>query len=86
VKGNLTVASKYISLRMKDSDGKVVLDTRLDQEGKQPVMKWMPVSVGLDRPVTGRIPTIEFCLDMTIEDIPWDQRLNIWVDNLRFGG
>jgi len=86
VKGNMTAASKYVSLRIKDGSGQVTLDTRLDAEGKLAPMKWRALRFPLEKSLDGKIKSIEFYVDMTIEDIPWDQRLNLWVDNIRFGG
>lgn len=86
VKGNMTVASKYVSLRIKDGSGKALLDTRLDPEGQLTPMTWHTQRFSLDQIAPGAVASIEFYLDMTIEDVPWDQRLNLWVDTIRFSG
>ena len=83
VKGEMTVASKYIAVRVIDAADNVILDARIDAAGSLEAEKWEKASFGLlDH--APEIKTIEFYVDMSISDIPWDQRLVIWVDNIKF--
>jgi len=80
----MTVASKYVSLRVKDSDGVIILDERIDPEGSISPLSWTTRSFALVEPHARSIAAIEFYVDMSASamNIPWDQRLTIWLDNL----
>jgi hypothetical protein len=86
VKGNLTVASKYISFRVIDAAGNTLVDERIDPEGTLSPLKWHRVHFELRSPHDEAIKSIEFYVDMAIEELPWDQRLTLWVDGIRFVG
>jgi hypothetical protein len=82
--GVMTVASKYISLRVKDSAGAVVLDTRIDAAGALSPLTWSTRSFTLTEPHARDIASIELYVDMsaTTMNTPWDQRLTLWLDNM----
>ncbi len=84
VKGETTVASKFLSVRVTDTDQKVLLDAPLDAKGEMTPLKWAKCRFALERPHAGQIESIQFYLDASKEGVPWDQRLYVWIDNLRF--
>ena len=82
VNGNQTVASKFISIRVADGAGKTLIDTRIDPEGKMQPLQWHRPELKLADPHDGRIASIELYVDMSLADVPWDQRLTVWVDRM----
>ena len=82
--GAMTVASRFISLRVRDGLGAVLLDTRLDPDGALPPLTWAAKSFPLATPHDRDITSIEFYVDMSAVSmgIPWDQRMSIWLDSI----
>lgn len=80
--GNMTVASKFLSLRVADADGQVLADTRIDPDGVLSPLVWHSLSFPLSLPHGRRIGSIELYLDTALQGAPWDQRLTIWIDNV----
>ncbi|MDM8008983.1 MAG: hypothetical protein QUV05_22820 [Phycisphaerae bacterium] len=82
--GVMTVASQYVSLRVKDSDETIILDARIDPEGSLTPLTWRNLTLPLTQPHARDIASIEFYVDMsaTTMNIPWDQRLTIWLDSI----
>jgi len=80
--GEMTVASRYASLRLADTDGNVVLDTRIDPEGALTPLQWQRLSFPLAGPLERDLGMITFYVDLAVEGIPWDQRLVLWLDKL----
>jgi hypothetical protein len=80
--GVMTVASKFLSLRVTDGTGTAILDTPLDSAGALAPLTWQALSFPLATPHAPSIATIELCVDTAAAGIPWDQRLTVWIDNL----
>jgi hypothetical protein len=82
-KGTMTVSSRYLGLRIEDKNGTVLLDQRLDPEGALAPLRWKRLRFLLADASSPSIGRIAFYADGAIENIPWDQRLRLWVDDIR---
>jgi hypothetical protein len=83
--GSITVASKFLSVRVTDGAGQTVLDRRIDPAGTLPPLQWQTLTFPLSLPHDRYIASIEVYLDPAIQEVPWDQRLNVWIDSINVG-
>lgn len=83
-KGNMTVASKYVAVRVEDVNGSVMLDTVLDPQGRLEPLKWHRLTFNMACPHDPVIGSIEWYVANDMQDVPWDQRLEIWLDDMTF--
>jgi len=61
----MTVASKFIRMRVKDSAGAIVVDTPIDPGATLPPLTWQTRSFTLNTPHARTIASIEIYIDMS---------------------
>jgi hypothetical protein len=79
--GVMTVASKYVRFRMKNSAGETLVDEAVDPSGSLPPLEWTRIEFPLPDIDKSRVTTVEFSVSCAQEAVPWDQRITVWLDN-----
>lgn len=82
MKGRSTVASEFLWVRLIDGAGKIVLDRQIDPGGELPPLKWSQRRFDLAALRDPAIASVQFYIPASDESVPWDQRLQVWMDNL----
>lgn len=82
--GTATVSTRYLSVRVRDQVGGIILNQPVDSAGALEPLVWHRLSLPLVAP-RAQVHSIEFNVFTGAVAIPWDQRMTIWLDDLLRG-
>jgi hypothetical protein len=80
--GTLITGLTYLRLALKDSAGYTITDGSLDPDKSAISGDWTTVSIPLSGS-TKKIASVTFYMDINAQDIPLDQRMTFYIDNIR---